>query len=84
MVVAESDSNALDEWQYNCIVRTLRTVAIVVTLSLTCFGACPSSAKCPYDDSQSSFTGKTEMISGHLWGTYKCFARGHEFKVRCD
>jgi hypothetical protein len=26
----------------------------------------------------------TEMISGHLWGTYKCFAPGHEFAVRCD
>ena len=64
--------------------RALRTIMLIGTLTLACLGECPSSAKCPFDDSQSSFTGKTEMISGHLWGTYKCFARGHEFKVRCD
>lgn len=62
---------------------TLRIISLVFLLTLTCFGLCPLNVKCPIDDSGAYFTGKTQVISGHLVGTFHC-VRGHDILVRCD
>lgn len=56
----------------------------LLLLSAVVLMACPSSVTCPAHDVDCYFTGKTQVIGGHLFGVYHCPAGNHDLLERCD
>jgi hypothetical protein len=66
--------------------RTKRLLLILILLSLVAvgWGSCVYSIPCPFGDyNRSAWTGQTRIITGHVYGVYRC-PLGHETLVPCD
>lgn len=65
----------------------LLTVVIFVVMTLlatTALALCPLNVQCPAHDVSCYFTGRTQLIGGHLFGVYHCPAGNHDLLARCD